>query len=90
MTHPAGLPAVYGHEELLGRIRASISSQRFPQSLLLHGGVGVGKRTVALWMAAVLHCEGDPAPCGVWWSTPGVPGPWIGTQWGKSLTIRPR
>ncbi len=65
MTVSAGLPAVYGHEELLGRIRASISNQRLPQSLLLQGGAGVGKRTVALWTAAVLHCEADTAPCGL-------------------------
>lgn len=35
-----------------------------PQSLLLHGPEGVGKRTIALWIAALLHCEADDAPCG--------------------------
>ena len=35
-----------------------------PQSLLLYGGVGVGKRSVALWTAALLQCEAAGAPCG--------------------------
>jgi len=35
-----------------------------PQSLLLYGGEGVGKRSVALWSAALLQCAGNPAPCG--------------------------
>lgn len=35
-----------------------------PQSLLMHGVEGVGKRTVALWTAALLHCEAEDAPCG--------------------------
>jgi len=34
-----------------------------PQSLLLHGSEGVGKRTLALWAAALLHCESELAPC---------------------------
>lgn len=59
-----GLPLVYGHDELLSRIRASVANGRMPQSLLLHGSEGVGKRTVALWAAALLHCDGDSPPCG--------------------------
>lgn len=55
---------VFGHDELLDRIRDSVRLGRMPQSLLLHGAEGVGKRTVALWTAALLHCESERAPCG--------------------------
>ena len=43
-----GLPRVHGHAELLDRIRRAVENRRMPQSLLLHGGEGVGKRTFAL------------------------------------------
>lgn len=59
-----GLPSVRGHAELQNRIRASVSSARMPQSLLLYGAEGVGKRTMALWTAALLQCDDAPAPCG--------------------------
>jgi len=45
-------------------IRVAVRMGRMPQSLLLHGPDGVGKRTLALWTAALLQCESDPAPCG--------------------------
>lgn len=68
MTSPPargpGLPRVEGHDELLARVREAARGHRMPQSLLLHGPEGVGKRTVALWIAAMLHCEADEAPCG--------------------------
>lgn len=53
-----------GHEDLRGRLRGAASSGRMPQSLLLHGPPGVGKRTLALWTAALLHCEHPEPPCG--------------------------
>jgi len=63
-THGPGLPRVHGHGELLARVRAAARGGRMPQSLLLHGPEGVGKRTVALWIAALLQCESEDAPCG--------------------------
>jgi len=54
---------VFGHDALLDGIRGSVRLGRMPQSLLLHGPEGVGKRTVALWTAALLHCESETAPC---------------------------
>jgi DNA polymerase-3 subunit delta' len=58
-----GLPTVVGHEDLRGRLRDAASSRRMPQSLLLHGPPGVGKRTLALWTAALLQCESPDPPC---------------------------
>lgn len=63
-TDRPGLPRVVGHEDLRGRLRDAASAGRIPQSLLLHGPPGVGKRTLALWAAALLHCEGPEPPCG--------------------------
>lgn len=59
-----GLQAPVGHEGLRTRIGEAIDAGRFPQSLLFHGPPGVGKRTLALWTAARLHCEAEDAPCG--------------------------
>ncbi len=59
-----GLPEVCGHDELLARVRAAVQGARMPQSLLLYGPEGVGKRTVALWTAALLHCGAENPPCG--------------------------
>lgn len=59
-----GLRRVRGHAELLARVREAARGDRMPQSLLLHGPEGIGKRTVALWIAALLQCDSDDAPCG--------------------------
>jgi len=59
-----GLPRVFGHDESVARIREAIHAGRLPQALLLHGAAGVGKRTVALWIAASIACEQEDAPCG--------------------------
>ncbi len=58
-----GLPVVTGHRELRDRIRLSAQTGRMPQSLLLYGPPGVGKRTLALWSAALLACRGPEPPC---------------------------
>ncbi|MFQ5690076.1 MAG: ATP-binding protein [Gemmatimonadota bacterium] len=55
---------VVGHVELKERIRDSWRAGRLPQSLLLRGPEGVGKQTLALWIARLVQCRtGDP--CGV-------------------------
>ncbi len=63
MSETPGLPTVVAHEDLKGRIRDAVASGRMPQSLLLYGPPGVGKRTLALWTAALLQCERPEPPC---------------------------
>ena len=64
MSSTPGLPVVVGHEDLRRRLRDAASSGRMPQSLLLQGPPGVGKRTLALWTATLLHCQQPEPPCG--------------------------
>ncbi|MXW67955.1 MAG: AAA family ATPase [Gemmatimonadales bacterium] len=56
----------WGQEDLLGRLAGAVAGRRLPQSLLVHGPEGVGKRSLALWLARALQCEaaetGD-GPC---------------------------
>lgn len=58
------LHRVYGHDALLNRLEGSISSGRFPQTVLLSGPQGIGKQRLALWIAQALLCSGDRSPCG--------------------------
>ena len=55
---------LYGHEELRARLTHGVATNSLPASLLFHGPRGVGKQRLALWLAQLLLCENDPAPCG--------------------------
>ena len=59
----------WGREELLERLRSAVAAGRLPQSLLVHGPPGVGRRPLALWIARALQCQppdrdGGGVPCG--------------------------
>lgn len=47
----------WGQEDLLRRLASAVAGRRLPQSLLVHGPEGVGKRSLALWIARALECE---------------------------------
>lgn len=47
----------WGQEDLLRRLGSAVAGRRLPQSLLVHGPEGVGKRSLALWIARALECE---------------------------------
>ena len=56
----------WGQEDLLRRLAGAVAGRRLPQSLLVHGPEGVGKRSLALWIARALQCEAvetAEAPC---------------------------
>lgn len=55
---------LYGHASLRKRLARSAASGRLPSSLLLHGPAGIGKQRLALWLAQLLLCAGEDAPCG--------------------------
>ena len=52
----------WGQEELLRRLAGAVAGRRLPQSLLVHGPEGVGKRSLALWVARALQCDAAEAP----------------------------
>lgn len=56
---------VEGHEEERAALAAAAAASRLPNSVLLHGPVGVGKQRVALWLGQLLLCERPTAtgPC---------------------------
>jgi len=57
---------LFGHAELLDRLRAAVLRGNLPASLLIQGPRGVGKQRIALWLAQLLVCQdrGPAAPCG--------------------------
>jgi DNA polymerase III subunit delta' len=57
---------VFGHEDVRRDLGAAVRRGTLPGSLLIHGPVGVGRQTVALWLARLLVCEEPDAlePCG--------------------------
>ncbi|MCB9682958.1 MAG: DNA polymerase III subunit delta' [Alphaproteobacteria bacterium] len=61
------LTAIVGHDAVLHRLRDALARDRLHHALLLEGPQGVGKHTVARWLALAGTCERfDPArgPCG--------------------------
>ncbi|NIP79633.1 MAG: AAA family ATPase, partial [Gemmatimonadetes bacterium] len=57
---------IYGHEDVRRDLAAAVARGELPGSLLVHGPPGVGRQTLARWLARLLTCEApDPAgPCG--------------------------
>jgi DNA polymerase III subunit delta' len=57
---------VFGHDDVRRDLGAAFRRGSLPGSLLIHGPVGVGRQTVALWLARLLVCEEPDAlePCG--------------------------
>ena len=52
-----GFAGVRGHERACGLLRAAVQRERLAHALLFAGPDGIGKRLVALALAAWLHCE---------------------------------
>ncbi len=60
------LDAILGHRQSLEILRRAIAEERLPHALLFHGPEGIGKRSVAIGLAAALNCleKSPPAACG--------------------------
>lgn len=54
-----GLGAIRGHQRIRDFLRAAVADDRLPHALLFAGADGVGKRSVALALAAWLLCEAE-------------------------------
>lgn len=52
-----GVVEPWGQDDLRSRVASAIGAGRLPQSLLLHGPEGVGKRPLSLWIARALQCD---------------------------------
>jgi DNA polymerase III subunit delta' len=55
---------LYGHELLRARLSESVKAGTLPSSLLFQGARGIGKQRLALWLAELLLCAENDAPCG--------------------------
>lgn len=64
--HISNVPIIdlYGHETLRERLSESARAGTLPSSLLFQGPRGVGKQRLALWLAELLLCTQENAPCG--------------------------
>lgn len=57
---------VHGHEDVRQDLAHAVARGALPGSLLLHGPRGVGRQTLARWLARLLLCEAPlpDGPCG--------------------------
>ena len=56
---------IYGNETLLSQTAGMVAAKREPHSIIIHGEKGLGKKTVAKYIAAQLMCEKHTGvPCG--------------------------
>ena len=50
------LSPIAGHEQERRALGAAVAARQLPNSLLIHGPLGIGKQRVALWLAQLLLC----------------------------------
>ena len=53
-----------GNERTLSAVQTMLQADRVPQTVMLEGPAGSGRKTLARLMAAGLLCEGETRPCG--------------------------
>lgn len=56
---------IYGNEATLRLIRSMAEHSCIPHACLIHGEKGLGKKTIAQYLAMAALCEGEQKPCGV-------------------------
>lgn len=61
----SALPTIVGHEAQRQLLADGLDRDRLHHAWLFEGPAGVGKHTIATWLAQRANCEGpDPHPCG--------------------------
>lgn len=56
---------IYGNKLITETIQNMSEKNRMAHSFLIYGDRGLGKKTMADWLAAVLVCEDENKPCGM-------------------------
>jgi DNA polymerase III subunit delta' len=66
MAAATAVSEVFGHADVRRALTSAVRRDDLPGSLLIHGPTGVGRQTLARWLARLLVCQqqGDSAPCG--------------------------
>jgi DNA polymerase III subunit delta' len=66
MASAQPMSEIFGHEDVRRDLAAAVRRGDLPGSLLIHGPAGVGRQTLALWLARLLVCTEPEAtgPCG--------------------------
>lgn len=66
MATVSAVSDVFGHEDVRRDLARAVHRGDLPGSLLVHGPPGVGRQTLARWLARLLVCErpGPSDPCG--------------------------
>ena len=66
MAPGAAVTEVYGHEAVRRDLARAVARGELPGSILIHGPPGVGRQTLARWLARLLVCgrADDAGPCG--------------------------
>lgn len=58
------MPEIFGNEPVLQLIRTMAEKDRIPHACLIYGDKGMGRKTVARYLAMTALCTGENAPCG--------------------------
>jgi len=57
-------PSIFGHERIIERLHTAITRGTLHHAYLFEGPRGLGKATVATYLAMAVNCEAPQAPCG--------------------------
>jgi DNA polymerase-3 subunit delta' len=57
-------PSIIGHQKAITGLRRAIERETLHHAYLFEGPKGLGKGTVALYLAMTLNCESEDTPCG--------------------------
>lgn len=63
-NRPLAEVPLIGREDERATLRSTIEKGRIPDTLLITGRAGIGKRRFAFWTAQALLCQEQGAPCG--------------------------